>query len=295
MATEKVSRIHASDGTADYSSLSAWEADLGAAGGVTSADLVTNDEIAVAELDSNLVESSQTLINGWTTSTDRAYVIIRPTAGNAHLGDITAGFQLSTSNGGVSLLVTTIDRVVIEDLRLVCSLVGVDFVEKDTLLQRCVVDLASTTTTGIRRSELGLGIINNIFVNTNGNTGGTTIESRSFITGAGLIYNNTFVDQPTCVSGYHASRIVKNNVFYNPTNIFSNDWSSATLVDYNATTNASGLPGSNNVYSVSTSDGVDFVSPSTGDYSLTSGSALVEQGTDLSSAFTDDIAGNTRS
>jgi hypothetical protein len=42
-------------------------------------------------------------------------------------------------------------------------------------------------------------------------------------------------------------------------------------------------------------DGVDFVSPSTGDYNAVPGGKLDGAGADLSGTFTDDIAGNTRS
>jgi len=60
----------------------------------------------------------------------------------------------------------------------------------------------------------------------------------------------------------------------------------------NATSAASGHAAFS-VFNVSSADGVDFTSPSTGDYSIAAGSTLIDQGEDLSSTFTSDIIGNT--
>jgi len=82
-------------------------------------------------------------------------------------------------------------------------------------------------------------------------------------------------------------------------NVYANTWTYTNAGAYGTiTTNAANdtsAPGSSPVNSVSTTDGVNFTAPSTGDYTLTSGSALVNTATDLSGTFTDDIKNATRS
>jgi len=82
-------------------------------------------------------------------------------------------------------------------------------------------------------------------------------------------------------------------------NVYANTWTYTNAGAYGTiTTNAANdttAPGSSPVNSVSTTDGVNFTAPSTNDYTLTSGSALVNTATDLSGTFTDDIKNATRS
>jgi hypothetical protein len=86
MATEIIHAIK-TDGTGDYTTLTAWEA-------AQQRDLVDADEIAVAECYSGEL-SDTILISGWTTDGTR-YIHIRPASGAEHGGLASAGLRVSS-------------------------------------------------------------------------------------------------------------------------------------------------------------------------------------------------------
>ena len=96
------------------------------------------------------------------------------------------------------------------------------------------------------------------------------------------------------ISGWFT--ILSGCYLYNCIAYDGNFYSSATSGTNNATTGTTANAGNltNGINGISTVDGVDFVSPSTGNFKLTDTSVLKGAGIDLSSIFTDDITGYTR-
>lgn len=126
-------------------------------------------------------------------------------------------------------------------------------------------------------------ILNNTFnVDTSGTINANTglfIESSG--TGSYTIKNNVFLNQ-----------LDSKSCFILPNATVDEDFNATT--SSTGTTNGDSLIGSNSIHDISTTDGVDFVEPSTGNYTLTATSALRDAGTDLSAYLTTDITGQDR-
>jgi len=284
MATEKVSTIKSSGG--HYTTLTAWEADLGSAGGVTGADLVTNDEIAVAELYNDL--SDKAFTNGWTTDSTR-YVHIRPASGLGHGGSTSSGILITPSAASSGPLLIYITAKV-SDLRFTDTLdIGTDgFIRHASLLgageeltiERCIFQptngnrLALNVKTG---TSTGVKVINCLIY-------GMTRGVSALSTSDAEILNCTIVD---CGDRGHLRTVVKNTFFYGHT---ASDYFSPSTGSTNyASSDTTGSAGLQSLTSA------EFNNYAGGDYSLAETSNLIDAGVDLSGTFTDDIAGNTRS
>jgi len=140
----------------------------------------------------------------------------------------------------------------------------------------------------------GTKVYNNLFYSDRSNAGYAVYLNNSPY--SAFILNNTIHG---FLSGVYATGIsgtgpiIKNNVVVNCNDAYHVTDPSA-VVDSNATSNASETLGTNWTYNVSVVDGVDFVVPSAGDFSLTSISSLIGVGIDLSTDFTTDFEGDPR-
>ena len=101
MATEVIKSIKASGG--DYTSLAAWEAG-------ENRDLVTADEIAVAEIYNDILVNYVDFRFGWTTDDTHRIVLRCPTIAGEydttyyHAGVVGGGVKLDTDCGSYSIV-----------------------------------------------------------------------------------------------------------------------------------------------------------------------------------------------
>jgi len=225
---------------------------------------------------------------GWTNSSATNFITVTPASGAEHGGVPGQGYILDVSSGGSAFYCnvgyTVVTGITIDnDSGFAFSFGGVS----SPALKNCIIN-GGTSYAISMTAGAGIKIMNNRIV---GGTGG--IYCARFVV---EIHNNTIVG--ASITGIESTQnsanvIVKNNVCVDSTTSDFNLHANTTVSN-----NASGdttATGTGAVTGISTSDGVDFVEPSTGNYQPTSTSALAGAGTDLSGTFTDDITGATRS
>jgi len=268
-----------------YTTLTSWEAAI-------PADLVAADEQWVAECYNDFPTGLADTVDiaGHTTDATRN-IIVTALASERHNGVVDGGFRIKTA--------TTFP------FKVDCPYTEVSYIQVE-----------STTTGGLSFTLKALGDYTTIDSVISISTGTNCASFYSYsgatycaymnciaITSVGYgfrlldlwssIYNSTAV----CDTGLYGFNVnnthyLKNNVSVN----FTTDYSttprtgSITNATHEGTTSHSFV----SVTGVSMTDGVDFTAPSTGDYSIPSGSVLIDAGTDLSATFTTDITGITR-
>ncbi len=287
MATEIVHTIAASGG--DYTTLAAWES-------AQQRDLVAADEIAVAEIDGDISVTFPHLdIDGWTCDSTR-YILFRPTTGNKY--DYVAGTGSKLVRDGTDnypLVGRSGVQLIVEDLGFNTGGAnqsgGMIGFAMDALTFRRCVWFGSRYMQGMSTSK---NTLINCFVvqDTYSDSAGTApvrdwncknvtaVNKAGFgAFGGDIIFHS--ITASNCVA-YNENTKTTYDSYYNPTSV-------TTCAQNN---NGSTALGGSHI------DGVvsgDFVDQANDDYHLASGSALIGVATDLSSDFTDDFDGDTRS
>ena len=303
MTTDVVKTIRASGG--DYSSLSGFLAGEGR-------DLVAADERAVAEcyndwtgdgLGSDRIFGA----NGFTTNSSANYVLVRPAAGsgtqgpNKHDGTPGSGFRFSYS-GSYSPAIYPTFSFAMEDVEARSTNSGGQEVFKQYgnylfAFDRCIFYQTAPAWVGNQHNGAygNSGVRNCLAIQTTDNGGVNTSTA-----GSRVLYENCTV---VCTVA-NTSYAIAGDSYGNPVSAkncafigFGMDWNGngSWAGAGNATdqsSGASGLPGTAvSVYDLTTAA---FTDAANDDYSLASGSVLIDQGVDLSADFTTDIAGTTR-
>lgn len=312
MATVFTKTLKPSGG--DYTSVAAWQT---ANGGATSKDLVTNDEAVVLECykgdyssvggGTNYIVESVT-ITGWTCGNEASgqHITIKCPSTEKHDGTPQSGFHwkqsgtysdtINCGNGNTTFLEDLdLENTTTITYRYALVLGGSGTEHR---AERCILNASGTGAndcfSGGARDVVALR--NCLCINAATATGAACIQISNF---ADPEFENV-----TCIGGDHSVNNLNtgsydpklvNCVFHGHTTAWytgQNSWDAGT--DYNAseTVTTTSLPGSNN-YGSNTADS-DFEDVASDDYSLPSGSNLVNIGSDLSATFTDDILANTR-
>lgn len=282
MPTEVISTIATSGG--DYTTLTAWESG-------EQADLVSADEIAVAEIDGTFVGVYPTVaVDGWTTDSTRR-VIWRAKSGSEYdPTDDSGSMLIDNASANIGVDFQSGHYGLIKHL-------GIDFTQAahTSMFYRSGGDgdqlkLENVYAVGYYVNSTGLGADNCFFRQTAGS---------GALSGSGITYRNvTFINESG--AGAFGGDIMfwqgtaYNCVAYNPNTKSSfNTFHSMAGGDYNQQNDngSSNPPGANSNNTLTTSDFEDFAND---DYRPASGSVLVDSGDDLSAYFTDDLIGNAR-
>lgn len=262
-----------------YASLIEWEAD-------EQTDLVGDGDNHVVYCASGTNnETLHTSVYGWTTGASNK-ITIQGNPSDWHEGVWDAGYIL-TSSSTTAVLRIVDDYVDVIGLQLESTQSFAFYVHGNSggrvLLDKCLVEgsssqyavqaasgsndveirntLIQTTYRGVDIRDATTGACNNVTVHTTG---------QYCFVGAGVTHKN-------CV-GVGASIL---------------DFHGSPSGDYNASEDTS-APGANSVTGVVTTDGTDFKSPSTDDYTPVAGGKLDNAGDDLSGTFTDSVTGVDR-
>lgn len=273
----------------DYALMSTWES-------TEQTDLVAAGEQHVldcyADWPTGLLDAVD--IAGWATDAVGT-ITVKAAAGHEHLGVKDAGFWMRYASNGVSTVAINQDYVTLEQLQITHSAAAsaVDMTGYTCTMDSCLVSSTSTGRDGLELGTVGTRIVfNSVFYDCGGM--GAVVgngDSTQFL-------NCTFVGNSEYginIQGNSTDCIVKNCVAYGNTTA---DFGESGTGSWNAasTNNASGDTTASTL-SIGTVTGItstDFNNYAGGDYSPSSGSALINAGADLSSIFSDDIAGNTR-
>lgn len=272
----------------DYTSLSAAITGEKA----TRANLVSSDEQLIIECDSFEDTGGQALVHGFTTDATR-FLTIRGV--DAPDPNFSSGYRLrgSMAFGGIRQrqAFTRYENIAVEQLGTAASSYGVwpDLVNVAEF-KNCVFKVPSASPAQCVRVQSD----NIVFKNCMAFNG----AFAWYLNGDNLELYNCF-SSGSGADGFRAQ--VCNSLTVQ--NCVAVDFSNSNIVGFVGgtvtanTNNASDLAtttGTDGVANVSLTDGVDFVAPSTGDYTPVSGGALDSAGADLSGLFTDDITGATR-
>jgi len=225
MATEYITTVKSSGG--DYTSLSGWEAGFGSNTGTHNGDIVTGDIIETAECYA-FQDTSNTMIDGWTTDATRYIKIYTPTA-ERHDGkwNTTSAYRIYANGGGGN---------------------GVEIRESYTRVEGLQVQLHTYANSCFRLNAGGIrvsncvvrGVLaasyNGILVVTEGTGVGNYVWNNiiyDFTNGiyhsaedqASPIYNNTVHNCTTGIlGGTQATLVLKNNVVQDCTTCYSNSF-----------------------------------------------------------------------
>ena len=235
-----------------------------------------------------------------TDSTGR--IILRPESGAEHNGVLNGGIRIRHSGAAGNNVQVRDDYVELYDLQFEYTGSGTAKVNvwagvagTNRIVKNCLANATVETTTTKHFSDLrGVTCINCIAFE-----GDVGFSNDDFSSNASFFYNCVAAGSVTgffAQSGGANDFTAINCLAYDCTTDFNDLGNVNSNSDYNATTGGS-IPtdfGSNGVTGISTTDGVDLTSPSTNDYSLPSGSDLIDAGTTVS-GYSDDIEGNTRS
>ena len=308
LATTEVVKIVDPDNGAgtDYTSLSAWEAG-------EQKDLVTADEIAIAKCRNTGGSADTTAleIRGWTTDADH-YIKIwtDPNEDYRHDGTAGTGYRLDITDGSEVIYIRE-SHVKIFGLELTGSGTEYGFymanwedIDDIELAYNLIHDLGGTSNYSaglvIRSNSYyvsNLKFYNNIIYNIGGS--GFWCDSNN-ASNNGNVFNNTIFECNKSNSSYRAGIhddsgqfVFKNNAsFDNGYKDYYGNEATQNGSSNNASSDSTGSSGLQNLSSsnqfVNTTDGSE-------DLHLKSGADLIDAGTDLSSYFTDDIDGDTRS
>jgi len=281
-----------------YTTLTAWEAAI-------PADLVAADEQHVAQCydDWPTGLDDYFTIADRTTDATRNVVIDCPVA-ERHGGSLSSGFLLKHDTDWQHTITVDSGDVTIKNIRVSHdgsgACVKLDNATAENILLDSII-LTSTdssgSTTNVNDGLLSVyagwsEIINSIL---RGGSIGISVYTWRTVNA----YNNTIID---CKRGTYtkSTNNVNDGDFINNVSActeddfihessFSAGSTNNASKDISATTASIGT-----VTGISLTDGVDFTEPSTDDYTITSGSALIDEGSDLSGQFTIDIAGTVR-
>lgn len=268
----------------DYSSLSAWEAG-------EQTDLVAAGDSHVLEFDGfALAEAGGTAIAGWVTGPGND-ITIMPAAGQEHGGvrrsDGGSGFEYSaTTQGALRILQNYVTIVGGEWISTssgsgaAISLIGGSnlTIEKNFVIAGNTGTSNPAVTTASGNSSL-------IFRNNVIESSGRGIDARN--SPSAELHNNTVIMTGSGTFGILSDSNIE---------LINNACAGAATEDIFGTPKA----GSSNNYTEDGSVGTVFTPTDAftdyagGDYSLKSGSDLIDAGADLSVDFTDDIADETR-
>jgi hypothetical protein len=284
MPTEVVSAIRSSGG--DYTSLSAWEAG-------EQRDLVAGDEVAVAECYADWPSglSNDFSMGGWTMD-DTRYCKIRAAAGHEHngvrLGQGGAGFAI-TSTSGFGTIRPTGFKLVIENIEIInTNGPCIDYFSSAPANAQLHIDGCIMSSTGLSA--------NNYAADLTGSSGNVYVRNCLVLSNQRCMdvrSNTNQVLENTTLHGdsdYGMMGGLLTNVvcFGHTTKDFHAPLAGS---DYCASGDST-APGSNSITGITTAD---FTNTASNDYSLPSGSSLIDVGDDLSANFTLDITGATRS
>ena len=275
----------------DYTTMSAWEA-------AQQRDLVTADEIAQLNCYDDWPSglSNTCLVSGWTTDATR-YVYITAPSGERHDGTPAGGgFTLTYSTNFTNILeVAASTYATIEWIVSKHTTKGSGFrANSNTTIKKCIGRNAqgSSSRAGIQIGASGAKIYNSHVYNS---VRGIGTESN-FI--GAEVYNCTVEDCSSwgfrCYGSISAKFDIRNCVTYNCTTSYQSPTNLHASAGYNAASDAATVtpPGTNPITTnIVSGDFTDIVNHN---YSLASGSTLIDAGMDLSGTFTDDIIGTTR-
>lgn len=286
MATEVIVTVIPGGG-GDYTTLSGFESG-------EQRNLVTADEISVAECQAGLVTGDVCTINGWTTDATRR-VVIRPASGHEHGGDKTAGFRVTHATA-TSGIIRPFHDVTVKGIVLLptgnSSAVRNNGNAPSLDVDSCIIagDSAGGTGSGISCDTTTGRFWNNFISGFDGVSGAIGILTA--VAGNTIsAYNNTIDDCRIGIARTNGTLRPKNNIVQNCTSV---DYS-GTLTD--SETNISSDTTSPNAALRSIS--LTFVDAANGDYHLAAGDTdAIGAGTDLHAdanlAFNYDIDGDTR-
>jgi hypothetical protein len=270
----------------DYSLMSTGEA-------TEASDLVTATNQHVLECDAFTCNDSAGVVisSGWTTSSTYN-ITIKAAAGAEHDGVVGAGFILNATGAATAFSNGPNDRhVTIQDIELVYS--GSTAARRpvdggsNIKVHRCILRHTGSVAAASLQIASGDGqeYFNCLIIKNTSGSNAVYWDRRNDV----LFYNNTVVGVFTCDSTDSNAAYFYNNAFLGDVLSIGTSWDGASHNAFSGT----GSFGTS-TQTVSTTDGVDLVSPSTDDYKPTSGGVL-RNGTDLSGTFTTDITGATRS
>ncbi|MBL4781660.1 MAG: hypothetical protein JKX92_05405 [Porticoccaceae bacterium] len=271
-----------------YTTMTAWEADNG---GATSADLVTNDELVVLDCyndwPSALVDNLQTF--GFTTSATNNVTINVPQS-ERHEGTFSTGFRLHTNQYGVLFSPPNFSEVIGLSLRnLNSSGFGIKAQKASKLRNGLFRGSRGSNLSGNGTAGFEASAENCVFIATNASY--AALDFGNYAYGAHRLQNSVCVNTAGASKGLdmrnRGTAIVENCYLSG----WMKDGVTFTSVRNNAAANGS-PPGTSPLTTVITS--ADFVNSASLDYHLAAGSALIDQGADLSGYFTDDFDGDTR-
>lgn len=275
----------------DYSVPATWES-------TEQTNLVTDGDSHVLECYTGTYAAPLTVI-GWTTDATHT-ITIQAATGNEH-----GGVSVNDGGTGVALEVTTSGAALWLGVPY-ASVIGIELIGFDNSgafafgnaastacgdVKKCIMSAQNLTSGNYlwrnfyAAQDLG-DVVNNIFISS---LRGLSFNSATSATLSTIVANNTIISTDYPVFGDSAVTL-KNNAIYSTT---TRTVTGSASSDYNAS-NCTMVNGANNVTGLSITDGVDFIEPSTGDYRPEPGGALDGAGVDLSSDFTDDIAGTLR-
>jgi hypothetical protein len=282
----------------DYSLMSTWES-------TEQTNLVAAGDTHVLEcytFSGGLAESAGVTVDGWTTGASN-YITIKAASGSENFGVQQAGFYMTNGaafSGTLALnqAYTRLQDIEIRNTRNSFSNTALTLSGSSDycLVERCIA--VTTTGSGVAFvcAIIDDAIIRNNLFLTDGTGGGrsATWDNR---TNNALVDNNTFYSKSTNSLGWASTADATPSIFRN--NVFIGAVVNAGPTSHDAATtnnafSSTGNFGASQVTGVVTTDGVDFVAPSTNDYTPVSGGALEGAGTDLSGTFIDDITGATR-
>jgi hypothetical protein len=295
MPTTTTKTVKSSGG--DYTSLSGFEAG-------EQADLVAGDKILQAEC-YNFADSTSVSIDGWTTDATRYIRIYAEPTANRHAGVwSTSKARLSVASFADAIDIAE-DYVRLEGLQIEettdsqynIHVIGTGTAANtDVRIDSCLIRRGGKNSVASVLMESGTTTITNCCVY------GNTATSSSGIYGS-TNTNNPTVNIYNCVvtacTAYGIRRVatctmtVKNTYSGGHTTDAFNGTMTLTTCAHDTATSFTGST-ANTAYA--TGSGAKFTSVTAGsqDFHITSGSALIDAGTDLSGTFTVDFEGATR-
>lgn len=283
MATEVVKTV----GTGgDYSTIAAFLT------GETR-DLVSADEIAVAECFSETFSGQVTFYAGsWVLDSTRR-IVIRPASGHEH-GGIRGAGPVFTSTGDATFYLYGIATITLIGLEIINTAAGLAArsiycpnPSGALIVRECFCASESQTGSAATVDIRSSGITNLEFIN-NVVLGGAWGADLRLPSGSASIYNNTVHAGGNYGLLVAAGHIIKNNASLGTAT--ADFFQGSASSNKNASEDGS-APGTNE----QTIGSADFENIASDDYHPASGSALLSNGEDLSGTFTTDITGATRS
>jgi hypothetical protein len=283
-----------------YTSIFTWEA--------RGSDLVADGDTDVLECYDDWTgdgyNSGGLTITGWVTGSINT-ITIRPASGQGHGGVKDTGFRVYGSNSNPMLI--NQEYVTVEDFQ--CKIIatgnnhGLTAATQNITVQRMIivgdhsdpgngVAFQAHSSTYAPYNNL---ILRNCLVIQEGVGGSNMVSLFGLNPSTGVV-----VDNITIANGNHYGINSNSDNTATYTNIVSvnntsGDFSgTASKTASNCASSDTTAFGTSVVENISTADGVDFVSPSTNDYTPQFDGRLHGAGLDLSGTFTDDIKGATR-